>query len=267
MMLRGFIDESYSSENPPKMFALTCTIANGSEWQWIEFAWLKCLEEKNASLVAQGRKPIRRYHSVSINNFVDDFEDWNGDERTEFCKSLLKIFERHDWGYEGYLINLQELVDEWPETADDPLESAYDICVRFIMLEIGRQMKVELPEESITLFFERCNYNKAIRDAFDSMIEDPTFAYKNCFTTIAPQGWEKCIPLQPADLVAYENFKEGYRELPPRPGERQRDQRLIFTHLISIESFVPHLKKMTRENIRELRDIVNRAKLKKKHGS
>jgi hypothetical protein len=61
VILRGYIDESYSGESPPKMLSLTCTFAHRAEWPWIEIAWQRCLDEKNATLKEQGRKPIRRY--------------------------------------------------------------------------------------------------------------------------------------------------------------------------------------------------------------
>lgn len=60
MILRGYLDESYDGQKTPRMFGLTCTMAQGSEWFWIETAWQKCLEEKNASLRKQGRSLIKR---------------------------------------------------------------------------------------------------------------------------------------------------------------------------------------------------------------
>lgn len=255
MGLRGYIDESYTGEAVPSMFCLTCTIAQGSEWPWIEMAWQKCLEEKNAFLVKQGRTPISRYHSIDINNFCGEFADWNGQERQEFCQKLMKVFSRHTWGYEGYLINLKELVDVWPETSGEPIGFAYDLLLKLMMAEIGKGISTELPGETITLFHERCSYNGVLLDSFDAMMDDPSFAYRDAFTTIAPQGWEKSILLQPADLIAYENFKEGYRTLPVPPGGKVRGRRIIFSELMSLDSFVPHLKQITRENIIKFKAI------------
>jgi len=39
-------------------------------------AWQNVLDEKNASLKEQGRRLVRRYHSVDLNNFWEDFKDW-----------------------------------------------------------------------------------------------------------------------------------------------------------------------------------------------
>ena len=255
VVITGYIDESYSGESPPRMFGLTCTMAMGSEWPWIEMAWVKCLEEKNASLIAQGRKPISRYHSRDINNFRGDFADWDGQERRDFCERLMRVFHRHEWGYEGYLLNLRDMIELIPETDCDPIGVAYDVLLKFLMSEIGAIIE-QLPKGKITLFHERCDYDGVLLDSFNSLIEDETFVSRHCFTTIAPMGWENCIPLQPADLIAYENFKEGFRQL---PSPQQRERRKILVEMLSMETFVPHAKMFTRENIVDMKVIFDAA--------
>jgi hypothetical protein len=252
VIVRGYIDESYDGRRPPRMFSLTCTFANTAEWPWIEMAWQKCLDDKNESLRKQGRQKIRRYHSVDLNNFRGDFEDWNGEERKEFCQKLIRVFSRHYCGYEGYLVNLEELVGLWPETKDDPLDFAYNNLLKFLMIEIGKNMTKLLPGYKMNLFHERCPYDGVFLSAFNELMNDQTFTYRNCFTTIAPMGWEDCIPLQPADLLAYENFKEGLRQLPT---EKPRERRAIMSEILSIEDFVAHIKILRRDTIIELRNL------------
>jgi hypothetical protein len=230
VVFTGYIDESYDGEETPRMFSLTCTMTKGSEWAWIEMAWQKCIDEKNASLKKQGRKPIRRYHSVDLNNFRGDFSDWNGVERQEFCEQLMRVISRHILGYEGILINLQELIEEWPEATFAPKDFAYSVLLKFLMSGIGKDMKRHFPNEKMTLLHDRCEYDGVLLSAFNELMGDPTFRYTRYFTTIAPMGWEDCVPLQPADLMAYENFKEGYRRL---PGKR-RKRRKILDALISL---------------------------------
>jgi hypothetical protein len=198
--------------------------------------------------------------STSLNNFQEEFSDWNPAERQEFCEKLVKVFARHTVGYEGYAINLQELVEVWPEMGSDPMDAAYWLLLRFIMLQIGEGMSADLPTEKITLFHDRCNYDGVLFSAFNSLIKDPTFEYRNCFTTIAPMGWEDCIPLQPADLIAYENFKGGYRQLPGV--QKPKERRKILSALIPLDSFVPHLKLVNRSNIASLKEIYESKKAK-----
>jgi hypothetical protein len=254
-MLRGYIDESYDGEELPRMFSLTCTMSQASEWFWIEMAWQKCLDEKNISLSEQGRPRIWRYHSVDINNFRGDFAGWDGIERLAFCEKLLGVLSRHTMRYEGCLINIHELVEEWPEANSDPKGYAYEILLGFLMIRIGKSMS-RLPNSKITLFHDRCSYDGIFLSAFNNLMSDPTFIYKHSFTTIAPMGWEDCVALQPADLIAYENFKEGYRLL---PNGRPRARRKILNEIRSLESFSQRLALVTRENIRELKGLTDAA--------
>jgi hypothetical protein len=84
------------------------------------------------------------------------------------------------------------------------------------------------------------------------LISDPTLARRHLFTTIASVGWEDCVALQPADLLAYENFKEGFRNV---PGATQRKRRAIFTEIHSLDSFGANLRMIDREDIARLRSI------------
>lgn len=257
MILCGYIDEIYDAGPQPLTFALTCTIAPPSEWLWIVWAWENCLGEKDDELRAQGRKLISRYHARDVNNFRGEFKDWSDTERTAFHQKLVrKVFARHTWGYEGIAVNLQELAYEWPQTACDPREFAYHILLQFLMLEIGRGIANELPGWKIYLFHEHCDYDGTLRASFDRFMANPTFAYKDSFTTIEATKWQDCVPLQPADLIAYENFKEVHRS---RPSPKMRNRRIIFQEILSLDSFVPHLKSMSRTDILKLRAIFETA--------
>jgi len=55
------------------------------------------------------------------------------------------------------------------------------------------------------------------------MKADRHFKYSLVFTTLAPMGWEECPPLQAADLLAYENFKEHERRTASRKRRKTLD--------------------------------------------
>jgi len=79
--------------------------------------WLKIIEDKNASLREQGRKPISRYHTADCQFRVKEFKGWNIEEKDDFCKRLFALFERYKMHVVGYSINLQDLAEEIPEAA------------------------------------------------------------------------------------------------------------------------------------------------------
>ncbi|MGD0404482.1 MAG: hypothetical protein ABSB66_14945, partial [Candidatus Acidiferrales bacterium] len=167
-------------------------------WFWIELAWTKLLEETNASLKAQGRLEISRYHASDCRNLKGDFAGWSTDEQREFTQKLLRIFQKHPLHIHSYSIDLQALVEEIPETKPNPRGFAYVLLLNYLMVSMGGTLEL-YPKDRIALVHDRCDYDAALSEAFNHMKDNQTFKYRNQFTTITSMSWEECIHLQPAD--------------------------------------------------------------------
>ena len=74
------------------------------------------------------------------------------------------------------------------------------------------------------------------------------------FTTIAALGWEDSIALQPADLVAFEVFKEAQGK------EIARQRRKSFSALLALDEFGIHTKAFTKEVLVKLREKLEKDK-------
>jgi hypothetical protein len=105
------------------------------------------------------------------------------------------------------------------------------------MLEIVDQVKGAKEKHGrikpvrFVLFHDRCNYDEDLLRAFNKMMDDPSFAGKEMFSTLAPLSWQQSLPLQAADLFAYENFKDSERRFTGRPRRKSFDfilQRKLF---------------------------------------
>ena len=111
----------------------------------------------------------------------------------------------------SYTINLAEMQDVLPETKASPYGFAYLILLWYLMDEIISRTLTREPSEAIHLFFMIAPTSMEciwMRRYF--RINDPlNAALKQHFFSITPMGWENCIPLQPADLMAFENMKES----------------------------------------------------------
>jgi len=70
------------------------------------------------------------------------------------------------------------------------------------------------------------------------------------FTSIMPIGWEDWVPLQPTDLVAYENFKDSMRKKNPR------DRRKALDALVNLDSFGGRARFMGTQAIEQWRDTL-----------
>jgi hypothetical protein len=217
MILRGYIDESKDN----KTFNLTAVVGDGGTWFYLEQDWLRVIERRNNALRNRGRKPISRYHATDCQFRVKEFKGWGETERDDFCLELFSVLQKYRLDVLGYSIDFQQLVKEIPAVAPSPLGFAHIIALCFVMLEIGDFTLTRERDAVISLICDRGDYNAPMLQMFEAMLEDPVFPYRSRFCALTPMGWESCIPLQAADLTAYENFKESQR-LEHRPQHKMR---------------------------------------------
>jgi hypothetical protein len=207
--MRGYIDESYNES----VFALSCLMAFGSELIWISWEWEKCIERWNARLKMQGRPVLSRYHAVYCSNLRKEFRDWSRDEQRELTSDLIGALRGHSIDTLAFAIDMKEFHSVFPEARKevkpDVTGFIYGAMTKFLIYTLANEYCADHSECHISLIHDRCEYDGVMAEAFN-----------NCFTTIEPRSWSNCTLLQPADLLAYENFKEAMRILDPRPRRR-----------------------------------------------
>jgi len=252
VILSGFIDESYDGKAIPEVFTLSCILASGSEWPWIEWAWQKVLEEKNAALISVGRKPLSRYHAVDCHERERDFKGWSREERDEFVFKLFVVFRRHHTSHIAMSISVRDLLEIWGEDVQNPMSLAHDLLLGFIMNEIGISFEEENFHRKVALFYERSDYGLDLQNTFNRLMgADDSFRFKDVFTTIDSMGWEDCIPLQLADLVAYEAFGNAKRMRAEKPMSKSLEA------LLSMDSVGAKSKGVSREVLAKLKAMVD----------
>jgi hypothetical protein len=258
VLLRGYIDESYNDQ----LFTLSCLMSDPSNWMWFESAWKKCLRFKNKELRKQDRQQLSRYHAADCAALRGEFEGWTIPEQIAFTGDLLKVFDRRFQNVIAYSVPLKDFAREFPQAKKkNLLRDCYGVLLKFLMSEMYDQIKTgreQLAKEhfamkavSIALIHDRGPFETALQAAFNHMKNDNTFGGRDYFTTIVPKGWEDCIPLQAADLVAYENFKDSERRLTGRAKQRKPLQLLLTNG-----SFGGRSRYFSPEAIRQLRTLV-----------
>jgi hypothetical protein len=254
LVFRGFIDESHDDAAVPKVFDLSCLVAYDNLWPWFELAWVKVLEDKNEELTKQGRPTISRYHAADCSSLKGEFKGWSVDEQIEFSLKLFDVFRRHPVHIHGFDMPLQLLVQEIPEAAKNPVGFAYVILLAMLMGQIGEGTLSLYPGDKITLHHDHCDYDGALEDAFGQAVDERIFDVKNWdrFISITPEYWQHCVLLQAADMIAYENFKEGMRHHYPQG----RSRRKSLTAIIDLEAVSGKASGFTLEAIRELKSLI-----------
>jgi hypothetical protein len=254
VFFKGYIDESYGPGQ--NVFAISCLLAKGKHWQEMERVWKLHLNAKNKELTKAGRPAISRYHASDCSGRRGEFDGWSLQERDAFVIGLFSIFRKVPMHTVVFNVQLNELCEVFPEWSSDRLEAAYELLTGFLMFLIGEdfeKFRQGVPV-NITLFHDQTagngKYDPAILRSFNRQVNDPKFKYGNLFTTIAPQRWQHCIALQPADLVAFESFKEAERRLEGRKRRKSLDE------LIRMDTFGIHSKRFQKEALHKLRNYL-----------
>jgi hypothetical protein len=250
------MDESY--DNDANLFALSCLMSTGKDWLEMERQWKLHLRAKNKTLKKQGRPLISRYHASDCSGCKREFEGWTRDERDAFVIGLFGIFRRVEMHTLALSVELDDICEVFPEWSDDRIKTAYFWMTRFLMCVIADDFR-KMPtskQGAVTMFHDRTafdgKYDATILKAFNAQLS--RWSASSYFTTIAPLGWEHCVPLQPADLVAFEVFKEAQAR------KESRDCRKSFKTLLSLPTFGIHVKHLDKAVILGFRKLVDRKK-------
>jgi hypothetical protein len=253
-VLVGHIDDSGSAKT--HLLTLSCVVGHGGMWWWIEQAWLQVLQKKNAELKIQGRKQLSRYHAADCSNLKKEFADWTIPEQIAFTEQLIdRVFRRHPMWITSYTLDLRDLVAHFPEAKENPYGLAHVLLLHHIMKFIADTVLADKRyiEDRILLIHDRSDYDAVLLDAFNQMKKDEKLVNHERFTAIVPMGWEDCVPLQPADLLAYGNFRTV------AAGHRMRkDLRLI----VDLDSFGGRGVFLTKEAFKEIRGKQDEESLK-----
>jgi hypothetical protein len=221
----------------------------------MERGWRLQLAAINKKLKRDGRPLSLRYHASDCSGGRHEFAGWSHDERDDFVRGLFGVIKRcRGVHVVAYDLGLDDLCDVFPEWAQDRLETAYAVLPKFITYTLGDDFQKMAPGLSakITLFHDRTGgdgkYDATIHRAFDAQMKDPYFPHQHYFTTIAPLEWVDCIPLQFADLVAFEWLKEAQARLAARMSRRS------FQALMDMNAFGINARSFTRDVLVKLRE-------------
>jgi len=247
-MLSGYFDESFNKQKTILVFG--GWITKDKQCERLESQWLRRLDLENRVLPAD--KQISRYHAAECSSCVGEFAGWSKNQQIRFSKALLRIMSRRELLAIACGVVIPELIEVFPENANDAQEQAYAMSIKVAMMQIGRAMSKYAPYERIVLFHDWGNYNTAALQAFTAQKDDPKFSFGHFFTTIAPLHWQDCPVLQPADLLAYELMKELDRKL-----SSTRQMRRFLRQLLSKPELPVYAKYVDKQALLKLRKVMD----------
>lgn len=203
MVIHAYIDESIGKN---RTFALGCVIANDSVWQHTNQAWKRCLRRKNRQLTRQGRPRVSRYHAADCESRFGEFKGWDVSEKNAFVAELISIVNRHHIHIVGFTVYLEDLAEFYPQIEKENVEKvAYGVLATLLFSEIVEQASQISRQPAIKIVYEHGEVAQNMGYAYNSMKSQKSFG--ELFDSIEKNNW-KVIPLQIADLIAFETMKD-----------------------------------------------------------
>jgi hypothetical protein len=205
--MSAYIDESYNG----RVLCVGGWLALDMQWNGIERLWKERIQHERRLSIKRGFPPISRYHATDCANLKNEFSEekgWDIPRQIRLSKKLIEIVGRYRIAGIVGGGGIADFVKHFPGDKERCKDGLYYFSVIKFLALTCEAMKKYFPNERVSVFYERGQFGGMAQRAFDSLMSDPRNAdCSKYFVTMAPLGWEDCVPLQPADLMAYEGLK------------------------------------------------------------
>jgi hypothetical protein len=188
------------------------------------------LRETNKALRKQGRQQISRYHATDCSACKREYAGWSIPEQIAFTKKLIAIIKYGMTTIMAFSMPLDDFVAVYPEHSAHPEREMHGLLLKFMMTQLMRDIEAQAGRDlrpyRIAFIHDRSDRDGDMLAAFNQMKNDESFEGRDHFTTIASMSWEDCIPLQAADLVAYETFRDSKNLAASKPRRKSMESLL-----------------------------------------
>lgn len=194
MVLDFFCDESYND----KVFTFGGFMASEHEWSKLENKWKRRVKKAGVS----------RFHAAELNGYKKEFAGWKGTNRSrDFVVPLLNIIKHRKMMGFSFAMLLKDYDEYTSAVAKDKLGTPYLCCFKHCIAMAAQAMNGMPPEDKFSVIIDTNSQENAAMDLFYTIKNSPSIPYRHRLATCVPGSWEEYIPLQPADMIAYDTFK------------------------------------------------------------
>jgi len=194
MVLSFFGDESYND----KIFTFGGFMALETEWTKLERKWKRRVKKAGVS----------RFHAAELNGYKKEFESWRGTSKSkDFVVPLLNIIKHRKMVGFSFAMLLDDYRNYTSPVAKDKLGSPYICCFKHCIAMAAQLMHSMPPEDKFAVIIDRNSEENDAVKMFYRIKDDPTVPYRHRLATCVPGSWQEYVPLQAADMIAYDTFK------------------------------------------------------------
>lgn len=193
-------------------------------------AWQRFGKEWNEVLREFGVKQMHRADLEAFGGEYKRTKGWNEERRKKFLQRLYPIIKRHTKEPIGSSVVVEDFELTIPETIKTQLGGAYGWCAHHCIAAINVWCAGKNYNRPVQYVFEagtagHGQVDKMLRELYSNRSDRERFRIR---------GWsfqdKNVVPLQAADVLAYEGFKQMENQLHDRG---MRPERISFQHLVS----------------------------------
>ncbi len=202
--LIAYFDESGTDQGSP-VVVVAGIVASAKQWSKFDQKWRKLVKAAGVSA----------FHMTDFESSYGEFKGWSSDRKKEFIISLIEVIRAHAriFFLQGVKKeDFEAVLPEFPEIEKSP----YNFCCELSAIAFDFWAGKSPSRKEYTLVFERGNkFTTEIIAMFKKM--------KGADSITLMDG-KTCTPLQAADLLTYEMYKQfrNYVEQGLRPPRKSR---------------------------------------------
>jgi len=161
--------------------------------------------EENARVV------VKRYHAAYLNARSGEFDGWGKDKQISYTKNLIQALL--DQKRKLHALSCSMWASDYYRIISDDgrrkLGKPYIACFKSCIATIAREMEIRnfSPDDKFAVILDRNEFEDEAVKVFYTMKDTPEWPYHHRLATCAPGSWQDFVPLQCADLIAYETFR------------------------------------------------------------
>lgn len=194
LILQFYCDESYDNN----IFTFGGFMGLETEWSKLERKWKRRVKKAGVS----------RFHAAELNGYKKEFESWKGTSKSkDFVVPLLNIIGHRKLVGFSFALLRNDYEKYTSQKAKDKLGSPYLCCFKHCIAQAAQIMHEMPQEDKFAVIIDRNPEETEAVKLFYAIKDDSTVPYRHRLATCVPGGWEDFIPLQPADMIAYDTFK------------------------------------------------------------
>lgn len=203
-----YLDESYNSH----LFCVGGFLAPAQCWtREIVPRWSDRIDYENRQSAKKGFPAISRYHATDCANLRKEFakeKGWDENRQVLLSKRLCKIIS----GAKpcGIVVGgrIEDMKNYLPEAASIALESLYDVCFRMALIHAFEMLRRADPSAELRVIYEDSpRFGAVARGSLESVRSAESYLQEFFTDDGGPENPRSCVPLQPADFLAYEGMK------------------------------------------------------------